>query len=164
MSNQIKFKRTLFGISKKPVVEYVESISKSVEDKLFKKDSEIAKLKKDIDALNAEKAALQKEINDFEEEKNKISDVFLKAEETAKNTVSEAERKSELIMKDTENKVRESFEKMRQEQQRISAEFDIKINAKQSELNSYKSEINFLREKIKLTLNKFDEILENSTK
>ena len=46
MSNQIKFKRTLFGVKKKNVVEYINSVSKNIEDKLFKKDSEIAKVKK----------------------------------------------------------------------------------------------------------------------
>ena len=99
MSSQIKFKRSLFGISKKPVVEYIESISKNIDDKLFKKDAEIAQLKKDIEILNMEKNALKKEISDFEEEKKKISDVFLKAEETARNTIEKANQDASNMLK-----------------------------------------------------------------
>lgn len=164
MSNQIKFKRSLFGIKKKPVVEYIESISKSIDDKLFKKDAEIASLKKDIELLNMEKNALKKEISDFEEEKNKISDVFLRAEETARNTIEQATKDAETMLKEAEDKIKLSYEQMEQDQRNRSLEFDAKIADKQAELNSYKNEITFLREKIRVTLNKFDEILANSTK
>lgn len=164
MSNQIKFKRSLFGISKKPVVEYINSISKSVEDKLFKKDSEIAQLKKDIDLLNEKNAALIKEIQDFEDEKNKISDIFIRAEEAARSTVSEAEKKAEQLLNETKVNIDEAYKKLEQDQARIMAEFSVKVSEKESELNSYKNEISFLREKIKVTLNKFDEILANSIK
>ena len=164
MSSQIKFKRSLFGISKKPVVEYIESISKNIDDKLFKKDAEIAQLKKDIEILNMEKNALKKEISDFEEEKKKISDVFLKAEETARNTIEKANKEASEMLKKAQEDINLSFEKMRQDQQKESIEFDAKISEKRNELNNYKNEITYLREKIKVTLNKFDEILANSIK
>lgn len=164
MSSQIKFKRSLFGISKKPVVEYIESLSKNIDDKLFKKDAEIAQLKKDIEILNMEKNALKKEISDFEEEKNKISDVFLKAEETARNTIEKANEEALEILKKAQEDIDLSFEKMRADQHKETLEFDAKISEKRNELNNYKNEITYLREKIKVTLNKFDEILANSIK
>ena len=160
----MKFKRSLFGVKKKAVVEYIDSISQNIDDKLFKKDTEIATLKKDIEILKMEKAALQKEISDFAEEKNKISDVFLRAEETARNTVETANKNAEEIIAKAEQQVKESFEKMEEEQREKTAEFNSKIADKQAELNSYKNEITFLREKMKVTLNKFDEILANSAK
>lgn len=164
MSNQIKFKRALFGVSKKPVVEYINSVSKSLEDKLFKKDSEITGLKKEIENLKNEMAALEKQIADFEEEKSKISEVFMKAEESAKAIVGEANDKAEALKRQAELKASETIANMEKEKERINHEFEVQINAKKTELSSYKSEINYLREKIKLTLNKFDEILENSIK
>lgn len=164
MSSQLKFKRSLFGIKKKQVVEYIESISQNIDDKLFKKDAELATLKKDIEILKMEKAALQKEIDDFGEEKKKISDVFLKAEETAREMIDKATKNAEEILSDAENKVKESFVKMEDEQKQLTSEFNEKITAKKNELNSYKNEITFLREKIRVTLNKFDEILANSSK
>ena len=51
---------------------------------------------------------------------------------------------------------------MEKEKERLSKEFEAKINLKKTELSSYKTEITYLREKITLTLNKFDEILKNS--
>ena len=162
MSNQVKFKRSLFGIKKKPVEEYINSVSRSIEDKLFKKDTEITSLKKDIEVLKAEKARLEKEVADFQEEKGKISEVFLKAEETAKETVAKAEKKAEEIIEEADKKAKETIDMMEKEKERLSKEFEAKINLKKTELSSYKSEINYLREKITLTLNKFDEILKNS--
>ena len=148
MSNQIKLKRTLFGISKKPVVEYIDSISKNVEDKLFKKDSEIASLKQEIQKLIKEKEALEKEILTFNDEKGKISDVLLKAEESASSMLKEAEEKAN-----------ETFEEMQKENDRLCAEYEAKLNEKKSELSSFTSEVNYLREKLQVTLEKLDEII-----
>lgn len=164
MSNQIKFKRSLFGVSKKVVVEYIDSISRSIEDKLFKKDSEIIQLKKDIELLNEKNNALLKEIKDFEDEKNKISDIFIRAEETARNTMAEASKNAEQLLADTKIKIDEAYSKLEQEQIKIRADFDMEISKKEAELNNYKNEISYLREKIRVTLNKFDEILANSIK
>ena len=77
-----------------------------------------------------------------------------------KSQQSEATRK----MQEAEDNIKLSYEKMEQDQQRISLEFDAKIADKKTELNNYKSEISYLREKIRVTLNKFDEILANSVK
>ena len=162
MSDQIKFKKSLFGISKKPVVEYIDSISRSVDEKLFKKDSEISDLKKMIEELKKEKEALLKEIDDFKEEKNKISEVFLKAEETANITIENAKNEADGLIKNALIKIDEENKKNAQEQSVKKAEFDAEISEKQKELNNYKNEINFLREKITVTLNKFDEILANT--
>lgn len=164
MSQQIKFKRSLFGISKKPIVEYIESISKNVDDKLFKKDAEITQLKKEIELLNEKNASLLKEINDFEEEKKKISDIFIRAEETAKATVSAAESEAQKLISDAKIKVDETLCNLEREQAQRMAEFNAKIAAKEAELKNYKNEISYLREKIKVTLGKFDEILANSIK
>lgn len=164
MSNQMKFKRALFGLKKKSVNEYINSVSKSLEDKLFKKDTEITKLKKEIESLTNIKAGLEKQISDFSEEKSKISEVFMKAEESAEEIINEANMKAEALKRQTELKVRETLENMEKEKEKLNREFEIQINAKKTELSSYKSEINYLREKIRLTLDKFDEILENSIK
>ena len=59
---------------------------------------------------------------------------------------------------------RDVYEEMEQDQKKRSMEFDAIIADKQAELNNYKNEISFLREKIRVTLNKFDEILANSVK
>ena len=61
MSEQIKFKRSLFGISKKPVMAYINSVSKSLEDKLFKKDTEITLEKgKSMEPFTQNKSAMKK--------------------------------------------------------------------------------------------------------
>ena len=112
--------------------------------------------------MNSEKNALLKEIDDFKEEKNKISEVFLKAEETAAITGENAKKEAEALVKDAMIKIDEANKQNEQEQKVKNAEFDAKIAAKQNELNNYKNEITFLREKIKVTLNKFDDILANS--
>ena len=153
MSEQIKFKRTLLGIKKKSVMSYINSVSKSLEDKLFKKDTEISSLKKEIEKLTENNEKLEKIIAGFEAEKEKISEAIMKADESAKKIVSEAEEKSKEILINLER-----------EKDKINSEFESRITAKKAELSSYKSEINYLREKVKLTLNKFDEILENTVK
>ena len=164
MSEQIKFKRSLFGISKKPVMAYINSVSKSLEDKLFKKDTEISSLKKEVENLNQIKENLEKQIADFEEEKSKISEAFMKADESAKKIVEDANVKAAEMIKEAEEKSKKVLSDMEKEKERLNLEFDAQINAKKSELSGYKTEINYLREKVKLTLNKFDEILENTVK
>lgn len=164
MSDQIKFKRAFFGIKKKSVMAYINSVSKNLEDKLFKKDTEISSLKKEIEKLTQCNEKLEKQLAVFEEEKEKISEAFMKADESAKKIVDEACQKAETMLKDAEEKSKEILLAMEKEKEKMNIEFESRISAKKTELSSYKTEINYLREKVKLTLNKFDEILENTIK
>ena len=162
MSNQMKFKRSMFGLSKKEVVSYIDSISRSIEDKLFKKDTEISGLKKDIDVLKLEKQALQNEIDAFAEDKKKISDIFLKAEEAANNTVLKAQEEAEEIMKSTKEKIDAAYEKLEADSLAFHTEFEEEKNRLNDELTEYKQKINLLREKIKETLLSFDSALSDN--
>lgn len=159
MPEQIKFKKGFFGIKEEQVADYVNGVSAAVQDKLYKKDSEIAELKNKIAELELCNKSLKNEIESFKEEKKKISDVFLKAEEKANTIVDEAKEKAKNIIEKSKEENEKLISELNIKLKKKQAEYQIAINKKQSELAAAKNEISGLKEKTNAALRKFNEIL-----
>ncbi len=164
MSDSIKLKKSLFGFKKHSVLDYISTVSKNVDDKLFLKDNEIKKHKKAIEELNATIEKLNKEIADFEEEKKKISELYIHAEEMSAKIIKEAEEKAQNLISDANSDIESKKEKFMAEQAEKRIEFDKELDSKKAIISSYKSEVRNLQEKIKITLANFDEILSDTIK
>ena len=164
MSDSIKLKKSLFGFGKHSVLQYINSVSKNVDDKLFLKDNEIKKLKNTIEELNLKITSLNQTINDFEEEKKKISDLYIHAEETSANIVKDAEANAAKLLDEANEKIRIEKEKFALERENKLTELSNELEAKKAVISGYKAEIRSLKEKIKITLTSFDDILSDTIK
>jgi len=173
MSDSAKLKKSLFGFGKESVLDYINTVSKNVDDKLFLKDNEIKKLKKTIEELNQQIAGLQKEISDFQDEKSKLAELYIHAEETSARIKREAEEKAEKLVSETESDIasrREQFEneietkksEWERECESKRAELSKEIDSQKAIISGYKAEIRSLKEKIRVTLSSFDDILTNT--
>ncbi len=164
MSDSMKLKKSLFGFGKHSVLEYINSVSKNVDDKLFLKDNEIKKLKKTIEELNAKIDSLNQTILDFQEEKNKISALYIHAEETSANIIKEAEGNAAKLIENANAEILSEREKFAVERENKLNELNNELEAKKAVISGYKAEIRSLKEKIKITLSSFDDILSDTIK
>lgn len=164
MSDSIKLKKSLFGFGKHSVLEYINSVSKNVDDKLFLKDNEIKKLKKTIEELNSKIDSLNKTIDDFQEEKNKISALYIHAEETSANIIKEAEMNAQKMIDEANSEILSQKEKFEIEKENKISDLNSELEAKKAVISGYKAEIRSLKEKIKITLSSFDDILSDTIK
>ena len=182
MPDSVKLKKSLFGIKKSSVQEYISGVSQNIDDKLFLKDNEIKKLKKTIETLTGQNEELNKQIEGFKAEKDKLAQMFINAQETAEKIINEAKSKADGIISDAENKSLEEKDKAERiiadanenvklakeqaeaEQLRILREYEKEIEEKKAVVEKCKLEINSLQSKIKLTLKNFDDILSDIIK
>lgn len=160
MSESVNFKRTMFGVSKKNITEYIDKVSKDIDDKLLMKDREIATLKADKEALNGKISELEVKLKEMEAEKEKISAAFVKAEAGAQKIISDAKKEAESLLAITKEDIENQLSEMNREKEIRTAEMNVEISKQKEILNSYKTEITRLRDSIKSIVPKFDEILE----
>lgn len=161
MSDSLKLKKSLFGFKKRTVLSYIDTVSKNVDDKMFLKDNEIKKLKKSIEEQNREIERLKKEINDFKDEKNKISEMYIHAEETAAKIIKDAEFKSTELLNETKNEVEKQKQDFEADKAHQIILLENELSAKKSQISACKNEVKCLQDKIKITLKNFDNILDD---
>ncbi len=164
MQDTVKLKKALFGFSKTSVLEYITEISKNIDNKLFLKDNEIVKYKKNIEDLEKTIEELKKTISDFDEEKSKISQMYINAEERAEAIIKEADEKSELMLSEARKTIEKEKAAYIVEKAKIKEEAQKEIDATKAVHDELKSEISALQSRIKMTLNKFDSLLSDSIK
>lgn len=159
MSDSLKLKKSLFGFKKRSVLSYIDMVSKNVDDKLFMKDNEIKKLKKNIEDLKEQIKSLNGEIDSFKEEKNKLSQMYIHAEETSDKIIKEAEQKAEQMISDADSEILRKNEEFNSEHEKKKSEYALELENKKAQITACKSEIKCLQDKIKITLDNFEKIL-----
>ena len=164
MSQSVNFKRTMFGVSKKNITEYIDKVSKDIDDKLLIKDREIATLKAEKEELGGKIKELEEKLKEMtkemEAEKEKISAAFVKAEAGAQKIISDAKKEADSLLAITKEDIENQLNEMNREKEIKTAEMNIEISKQKEILDSYKTEITRLRDSIKSIVPKFDEILE----
>lgn len=101
MPGEKRFGTSLFGFKKSDVNSYIEKILREFDDKLKEKDDEIASLKNQGRELRAKYEELAKKADQINDDRAKIADVLIKAQE-----------KAELILEDARNQAIEEKKRL----------------------------------------------------
>ena len=99
------FRTALFGYKKKDVYAYLDEYAKDMMAKIQQKDEEIARLVESNRARNDDCGALRRRIDEYEEDRDRIASIIIKAEETAEIMMERAERQALLKKADIEGKI-----------------------------------------------------------
>jgi F0F1-type ATP synthase membrane subunit b/b' len=134
MPGEKRFGMALFGFSKSDVNSYIEKILKEFDDKLKENDDEITALKNQNRELKAKYEELAKKADQINEDRNKIADVLIKAQE-----------KAELIIEDA--RIQAMEEKIKIEQL---------IEEEREKLVDIKQELKILKSEVVSTLKKYE--------
>ena len=102
MSGEKKFGTSAIGFKKTDVNSYIEKILKEFEEKLKDKDCQIILLKNELREETAKKEVLVKQFEDVNQNKAKIAEVLIKAQEKSELMIHEASEKAELEKKKIE--------------------------------------------------------------
>ena len=89
-----EFKKSMFGLDKKAVFSYLDTLSRDLENKLRIKDDEIRKLKKDISDTKLLLDASEAEFNDFKEHSKNEAEAFMKSSQEELRLEKESARKT----------------------------------------------------------------------
>ena len=131
MPGEKRFGTSLFGFSKSDVNLYIEKILKEFDDKLKSKDEEIADLKEQLKDIKSKYDDLASKAYIINEDRAKIADVLIKAQE-----------KAEIILEEART---EALEEKRKLEEKIEAEKEKLVDMRR-ELNTLKTEaVNVLR-------------------
>lgn len=139
MSGEKRFGTSLFGFKKADVNSYIEKILKEFDDKLKEKDDEISDLKRQCKENFTKYEDSMKKVQIIEEEKNKIADALIKAQE-----------KAELIIDEAKNTALEEKKKL-----------DDMIEEEKEKLVDIKEELKVLKSEVVSTLKKYEVQLNN---
>lgn len=139
MSGKRRFRLSIRGFNKEDVNKYIESVIDDFERKLKEKDDEISALREENSQLRMKYEELLKKEQQINEERARIADVLIKAEEKAQMIIKEAEERA--------NEERLKIEEI--------------IEKEKEKLVDIKEEIRALRKGITFTLKKYNEQLED---
>jgi len=139
MSGERRFRLSIRGFNKEDVNKYIESVIDDFERKLKEKDDEISALREENSQLRMKYEELLKKEQQINEERARIADVLIKAEEKAQMIIKEAEERA--------NEERLKIEEI--------------IEKEKEKLVDIKEEIRALRKGITFTLKKYNEQLED---
>jgi len=134
MPGEKRFRTSLCGFKKSDVNSYIEKILREFEDKLKEKDDELASLKNQSRDIRMKYDELAKKADQINEDRAKIADVLIKAQE-----------KAELMMEDA--RVQALEEKKRLEQM---------IEEEREKLVDIKAELKTLKSEVVSTLKKYE--------
>jgi len=107
MSGEKRFRTALHGFNKDDVNMYIEKILQEFEYNLKEKEEEIAGLKNENYELRAKYNELSQKADQINEDRARIADVLIKAEEKAQLVVEEAK----IRANEEKNKIEEIIEK-----------------------------------------------------
>lgn len=145
MPGEKRFRTSLFGFKKSDVNFYIEKILKEFDDRLKGKDDEILALKNQSRELKQKYEELAQRADEINEERAKIAQVLIKAQEKAELMIEDARVKAIDEKKKLEEMIEQEKEKL----------VDIK-----GELKTLKSEVVNTLKKYEDQLN---EIIETQT-
>lgn len=138
MPGEKRFGTSLFGFKKSDVNSYIEKMLKEFDDKLKEKDSEIAAVKsqsREIKAKYEELAKMSEQIND---DRIKIADVLIKAQEKAHLIIEEAQNQAN----DEKRRLEQMVEQEREKLVDIKEELKILKQETVNTLKKYESQLN----------------------
>lgn len=104
MSNGKKFGTSLFGFTKSDVNAFIERVIREFDLRLKEKDEENAKLKAQMNDLQAKYDQLSQSADYLIKEKEKIAGVLMQAQEKAEAMMAEAQEKAEAMMAESQDK------------------------------------------------------------
>ena len=139
MNENIKFKRGLFGYTKKTVNEYVALMNNQFHKKLDDKDDLCDDLKKEIEELKAKNKELETKIKDSESKHSYVGEVLVKAQEKADEIVTEATKEALMRKSSIEDEIKEAsmiLKKMNEEIKQLKLNVEDSVSKYQSELDT----------------------------
>jgi predicted ribosome quality control (RQC) complex YloA/Tae2 family protein len=134
MAGEKRFRTSLFGFKKSDINSYFEKILKEFDDKLKQKDDEISDLKNQSREYKNKYEELLKKADQINEDRAKIADVLIKAQEKAEIMLDEAKTEA------TEEK----------------RKIEIAIEQEKEKLVDIKEEIKVLKAEVVNTLKKYE--------
>ena len=134
MAGEKRFRTSLFGFKKSDVNSYIEKILKEFDEKLKEKDDEVSSLKNQTREAKAKYEELLRKADQINEDRARIADVLIKAQEKAQH-----------MIEDAKNQAIEEKKKL-----------DEMIEAEKEKLVDIKEEIKVLKAELINTLKKYD--------
>lgn len=112
MSGEKRFGTSLFGFKKKDVNSYIQKMLHDFNFKIKEKDEEIAVLKNQNKELKEKYEECLKKTEQINEDKNKIADALIIAEEKANLIIEEAKKQAEEEKRSIEEMIEKEKEKL----------------------------------------------------
>lgn len=140
MSGEKRFGTSLFGFKKSDVNAYIEKIIREFDEKLKEKDDEISSLKNQSREFRVKFEELAKKADQINEDRAKIADVLIKAQEKAELMLEDAK----LQAVEEKKKLEYMVEKEREKLVDIKGELKNLKHETISALKRYEVEINGL--------------------
>lgn len=137
MAGEKRFRTSLFGFKKSDVNTYMEKMLGEFDEKLKEKDDEILSLKNQLKETKLRFDGLSKKAEQINEDRAKIADVLIKAQE-----------KAEIMLEDARN---QAIEEKKSIERLVEEEKEKLVDAKE--------ELKALRVEVLDTLHKFEERL-----
>ena len=140
MAGEKRFRTSLFGFKKSDVNYYIEKILKEFDDKLKEKDDEVASLKNQMRDVRTKYDDLSKKADQINEDRAKIGDVLIKAQEKAEMILEDARLQAFEEKKKLERMVEEEKEKLvdiKQELKILKAEVVNTLKKYETQLNEF---------------------------
>lgn len=139
VAGEKRFRTSILGFKRTDVNTYIEKILKEFDDKLQEKDEQISALVNQVKDMKLRYGELAQKADQVNDDRVKIGDVLIKAQE-----------KADLIIEDARNKAME-------EKRRI----EVVIEQEREKLVDLKGEIRFLKSELTSTLKKYESQLNN---
>ena len=139
----LEFSKKVCGYDMGEVREYIDSLTHDYEEELNKKKDRLTELVEENRKMTAQLAEMTKLVESYPKQEESVGIALIKAEESAKTTIAEAERQRQMEL-DRISFETKKWEERGDEVRRQLMEFEEKIV---SIMEKYQSEINYLASK-----------------
>lgn len=139
----LEFSKKVCGYDMGEVREYIDSLTHDYEEELNKKKDRLTELVEENRKMTAQLAEMTKLVESYRRQEESVGIALIKAEESAKTTIAEAERQRQMEL-DRISFETKKWEERGDEVRRQLMEFEEKIV---SIMEKYQSEINYLASK-----------------
>lgn len=139
MAGEKMFSTSLFGFKKRDVNSYLEKMNKEYEEKIRNKEKEIADIKAQYRDVKSKYDELNSNINQLQEDRKKIANAIITAQEKAEAIIDEARRQAIDEKKKLEQQVEVEKEKLvdiKQELKGLKVEVVDKLKKYEGELSN----------------------------
>lgn len=138
-----EFSKKVYGYDPVEVEKYIESLTKDYEEELDKKKERLTSLIEENRVLTSQLQELNKKLDDYRLHEESVGIAMIKAEESAKLTMAEAERKRQMEIERISMETKK-WESRGEEVRHELMAFEEKISEL---LEKYQSEVNYLASK-----------------
>ena len=139
----LEFSKKVYGYDAGEVEKYIESLTHDYEEELNKKKDRLMELVEENRKMTAQLEEMTKLVESYKKQEESVGIALIKAEESAKLTVAEAERQRQMEIERISYETKK-WEERGDEVRHQLIEFEEKIV---SLLEKYQSEINYLASK-----------------